>query len=1097
MSVRVAMGAVSRSATGATGALLRRAKSTAAPMARPEWDELGEMSYDSHKAKDVMKLNPQVARLQAAKAVPTTVTQKNRKYWKRSPKIPAVSDDVHPLLGNFLDAKKHTLSERAALKEAARCLKCADAPCEKSCPTQIDVKSFISSISTKNYYGAAKAIFSDNPVGISCGMVCPTSDLCVGGCNLAAVEEGPINIGGLQHFTTEQFAKMQIPQIRDPSAVPADQLPASYHQPIALLGCGPSSITCATFLGRLGYTDVTVFEKEEYVGGLSTSEIPGFRLPYSAVEVEVQQMKDLGVKVVTGKSVGKDLSVESLRADGYKAVFVGIGVPDPVRTSHFDGLTEGKGFYTSKGFLPKAATASKPGMSSCSSKLPKLHGNVIVLGAGDTAFDCATTAFRCGARKVYMAFRKGFTGIRAVPEERELAFEEQVELLPYMAPKKVHLDDSGRIKMLEFARTEELDDGSWVTDDEQTACVRADFIISAFGSELNDCEVSQALSPLEFNKWGLPDVNPLTGGTSEIDVFAGGDIAGHAKTTVESANDGKIASWQMHRYLQGLHDTEVPEDPQLPAFYTPIDEVDISVDIAGLKFPNPFGLASAPPTTSAPMCRRAIEAGWGFVVSKTYGLDKDIVTNVSPRIVRGSTSGHNYGPGQGSFLNIELISEKTHTYWEKAIREFAADRAAGKVPPGIFIASIMSAYIEEDWKTLAREAALAGADALELNLSCPHGMGEKGMGLACGENPELVEGICRWVKEAAIGPDGKPIPVFAKLTPNVTNIVSIAAAAKAGGADGVTATNTVSGLMSLKADGAAWPQVGSEKRTTYGGVSGNAIRPIALKAVASIARALPGFPILATGGCDSADVGLQFIQAGAHAVQVCSAVQNQDYTVINDYNTGLQALLYLKARPDLQGWDGQSEPTPKHQKGKKVVAPTESIKPFFGHFETSRVKQLSMERKESGNVMTLESVSPLKTSRVDPATQVPSVGDVIANSIGQIGSWSDLSQTEQAVAVIDTDMCINCGKCYMTCNDSGYQAIQFDGETHLPHITDDCTGCTLCVSVCPINDCIKMVDRDGPYLPDRGTDFFDGATSADADAAAAAAKEVYRKNRGF
>lgn len=193
------------------------------------------------------------------------------------------------------------------------------------------------------------------------------------------------------------------------------------------------------------------------------------------------------------------------------------------------------------------------------------------------------------------------------------------------------------------------------------------------------------------------------------------------------------------------------------------------------------------------MCRRALESGWGFIISKTYGLDKDIVTNVSPRIVRGETSGHHFGPGQGSFLNIELISEKTHTYWERAIREFVADRAAGK-SKGVFVASIMSAFIEEDWKALASQAALAGADALELNLSCPHGMGEKGMGLACGENPDLVEHICRWVKEAAVNADGQPIPVFAKLTPNVTNIVTIAQAARRGGADGVTATNTVSGV---------------------------------------------------------------------------------------------------------------------------------------------------------------------------------------------------------------------------------------------------------------------------------------------------------------
>lgn len=107
------------------------------------------------------------------------------------------------MLKNFDDIKRTTLSERGALKEAARCLKCADAPCQKSCPTQLDIKSFITSISNKNYYGAAKAILSDNPLGLTCGMVCPTSDLCVGGCNLHASEEGPINIGGLQQFATD------------------------------------------------------------------------------------------------------------------------------------------------------------------------------------------------------------------------------------------------------------------------------------------------------------------------------------------------------------------------------------------------------------------------------------------------------------------------------------------------------------------------------------------------------------------------------------------------------------------------------------------------------------------------------------------------------------------------------------------------------------------------------------------------------------------------------------------------------------------------------------------------------------------------------
>lgn len=876
------------------------------------------------------------------------------------------------------------------------------------------------------------------------------------------------------------FTKMRIPQVRDPNGIPSDQLPASYDAPIALVGCGPASISCASFLGRLGYKNVTVFEKDEFVGGLSSSEIPGFRLPYSGVKAEVDFMKDLGVKVVHGKALGTDFTLESLRAEGYKGIFVGVGAPNPVIAPEFEGLTEADGFYTSKGYLPKVAAASKPGMSEISSfsKLPRLHGNVIVLGAGDTAFDCATSALRCGARRVFLAFRKGMTGIRAVPEETELARHEQCEFLPFHQPTKVHTDpETGKVTMLEFARTYQDDEDNWVTDEDQVSMLKADFVISAYGSELNDDAVISAMEPLEFNRWGLPEVDDATGQTSEADIFGGGDIVGIAKTTVESTNDGKIASWGLHKHLQSLEGIDVGDEIVLPAFHTEIDTVDLSVEICGLTFPNPFGLASAPPTTSAPMCRRALEEGWGFVVSKTYGLDKDIVTNVSPRIVRGATSGHTYGPGQGSFLNIELISEKTHTYWARAISELAADRAAGTAPDGVFIASVMAAYIKEDWQQLAKEAAMAGADALELNLSCPHGMGEKGMGLACGQNPELVEGICRWVKEAAVGPNG-PIPVFAKLTPNVTNIVDIAQAAHRGGADGVTATNTVSGLMSLDHSGDAWPKIGTEKKTTYGGVSGNAVRPIALKAVSAIARAMPGFPILATGGCDSGDVGLQFLHAGAHAVQVCSAVQNQDFSVINDYNSALRAMLYMKSREDLQSWNGQSEPTPKHQVGKHQLVDSQGGQlPYFGHFQKQR-QAMQAEITAPGNepsVKTMDTAQAISNNRPTPPSTlpVPTINQVIGRSLGQIGRWDELSQSEQVVAVVDPDLCINCGKCYMTCNDSGYQAITFDEKTHIPEITEDCTGCTLCVSVCPVMDCIEMVERDGPYIPKRGAPFLD------------------------
>ncbi|XP_065566946.1 dihydropyrimidine dehydrogenase [NADP(+)]-like isoform X2 [Artemia franciscana] len=1016
------------------------------------------LSKDLPDIENLLALNPKVKPY--ASFVPSAETKVNKKHWKRNDDRKCGSCGPAPLFKNFDDIKHTTLSERGALREALRCLKCADAPCQKSCPTQLDVKSFISSISTKNYYGAAKAIFSDNPLGLTCGMVCPTSDLCVGGCNLYAAEEGPINIGGLQQFATDIFKQMRIPQIRPPDL--PEVMPPSYSSKIALIGCGPASISCATFLARLGYSDVTIFERNEYVGGLSSSEIPQYRLPFDVVDFEVELMKDLGVKIIHNKRLSvEDLTLQGMKDDGYKAVFLGIGLPNGKRDPIFKDLTEDMGFFTSKDFLPKVSAGSKPNMCACKQSLPNLHGSVIVLGAGDTAFDCATSSLRCGAKRVFVVFRKGFTNIRAVPEEMELAREEKCEFLPFMSPRKVNVKN-GRIVSMEFCRTEQLDDGTWIEDEDQTIKLKADFVISAFGSGLFDENVKNALAPLKMNRWGVPEVNPMTMETSEPWVFCGGDIAGVAETTVESVNDGKTASWFIHKYLQSLYNISVPQEPKLPQFYTPIDLVDISVEMCGLRFINPFGLASAPPTTTSAMIRRAFEAGWGFALTKTFSLDKDLVTNVSPRIVRGSTTSHNYGPGQGAFLNIELISEKTKAYWLKSVTELKAD-----FPKHIVIASIMCSFDENDWKTLAKEAEDAGSDALELNLSCPHGMGEKGMGLACGQDPYLVENICKWVRSTV------KIPFFAKLTPNVTNIVDIAKAAYQGGADGVTATNTVSGLVTVKADSTSWPAVGKDKRTTYGGVSGNAIRPIALRAVSAIAKALPGFPILATGGIDSADAGLQFLQCGASVLQVCSSVQNQDFTVISDYITGLKTLVYLKSL-DLPEWDGQSPPTPRHQKGKpvpKIFDVIDKHLPSFGPYQHERERQIA-EAKTKEDILEaiIEKARPGHTTK----GPIPAIKDLIAQAIDKIGPYKDLNNKEQVVALIDEEMCINCGKCYMTCNDSGYQAIVFDPKTHLPRVTKDCTGCTLCASVCPIIDCIRMVPREDPYIPKRGVPVANG-----------------------
>uniref|UniRef100_A0A183C1C3 Dihydropyrimidine dehydrogenase [NADP(+)] n=1 Tax=Globodera pallida TaxID=36090 RepID=A0A183C1C3_GLOPA len=913
----------------------------------------GNYSKDSPDIESLLALNPRVQH--NATLRPSAETKLEKQRWKRNANKSCGSCLEKQYENDFRDIKHTTLSERGALREAMRCLKCADAPCQKKLLWRCSTNLFGQSIGTY------------------------------------LRDEGAINIGGLQQFATEVFMKMNIRQIVSPEVEQCRN--AAHGEPVALFGCGPASISCATFLARLGYTDVTVYEKESFVGGLSSSEIPQFRLPYNVVDFEIQLAKDINVKIVTGRSLHRDdLSLEKLQKQGVKAVFIGIGMPEPKRAPMFKGLSPTNGFYTSKDFLPLVAKASKSGMCNCArTQLPRLSGRVLVLGAGDTAFDCATSALRCGAHKVSVVFRKGFTSIRAVPEEMEAAREEKCEFMPFMAPRKINVKD-GRIVSMEFVKMEQELDGKWGEDDGQLLTLRADWVISAFGSDLLDENVKFSLNPLKFNSHGLPMVDSNTQQSSLPWVFLGGDIAGVAETTVESVNDGKTAAWHMHRYLQSLHGHQIDELPKLPLFYTPIDSINLSVDLCGIRFEHPFGLASAPPTTTGAMCRRAFEQGWAFVLTKTFGMDKDLVTNVSPRIVRGTTSGPIYGPAQGSFLNIELISEKSAEYWLTCVRELKRD-----FPKKVIIASIMASFNQQDWDFLASRSEEAGADALELNLSCPHGMGERGMGLACGQHPEMVRQISEWVRAAV------KIPFFVKMTPNITDVRVLAQAAKDGGADGVTAINTVSGLMDLRADGTAWPNVGKTKLTTYGGMSGSAIRPIALRAVSAIANALPGFPILATGGIESAETGLQFLSAGATVLQVCSAVQNQDFTVVHDYVSGLRALLYLNGIRALSNWDGQSPPVDKHQKGKQLLAQKAHLPPL-GYFREQRYQ---LEKKMLAQKDLFEE-NDFFAKRPDNEPQyVPQLKDVIGKALDKIGAYGEMDNSDQVVAVIDDDLCIN------------------------------------------------------------------------------------------
>ena len=249
--------------------------------------------------------------------------------------------------------------------------------------------------------------------------------------------------------------------------------------------------------------------------------------------------------------------------------------------------------------------------------------------------------------------------------------------------------------------------------------------------------------------------------------------------------------------------------------------------------------------------------------------------------------------------------------------------------------------------------------------------------------------------------------------------------------------------------------------------------------ISAVAKDMPGFPIMATGGCDSADAAMQFLQCGASVVQISSSIQNQDFTLISDYESGLRTLLYMASdRENFGDWEGQSAPRPD-AKGAIIGRGL----PKFGPYKEERRKLVHEEIKKKGVVLsggiTPSHVDTSKppTSRKDlehfPAAtldpcQAKPIDAHIGAALPRIGAWNDLDGAAQVVAVVDEELCINCGKCVMTCNDTAYQAIEFDPKTHIPHVTDKCTGCTLCASVCPIPNCITMVYRNAPYAPDRG-----------------------------
>jgi dihydroorotate dehydrogenase subfamily 1 len=321
----------------------------------------------------------------------------------------------------------------------------------------------------------------------------------------------------------------------------------------------------------------------------------------------------------------------------------------------------------------------------------------------------------------------------------------------------------------------------------------------------------------------------------------------------------------------------------------------LQTTVNGLKLPNPFVIGSGPPGTNANVIGKAFDEGWGAVICKTVSLDSTKVVNVQPRYarLRSRESGEIYG-----WENIELISDRPFDTWIKEFKE-----VKNKYPEGILIASIMEEFNKDAWQEIVGRCEEAGVDAFELNMSCPHGLPERKMGAAMGENPDILREVCGWVMEVA------KRPVWAKMTPNVTHIEDPTRASLHAGCDGIAAINTIRSVLGVDLE-TLRPEPSVEGYTTPGGYSCQAVMPIALRMCMEVAQVIkkefPGRTLSGIGGIETGNDAAQFILLGCDTVQVCTGVMKFGYPIIKPMTEQLLAFMEKHKFERLEDFKGHT-----------------------------------------------------------------------------------------------------------------------------------------------------------------------------------------------
>ena len=452
-------------------------------------------------------------------------------------KVPMPEQDPNVRNKNFLEVAMG-YTEEMAMEEASRCLNCKHKPCVSGCPVNVRIPEFVAKVAEGKFEEAYEIITSTNSLPAISGRVCPQENQCEGKC-VRGIKGESVSIGRLERFCADYHMKHS-----DAKAVK----PQSNGKKVAVVGAGPSGLTCAGDLAKKGY-EVTVFEAFHTAGGVLVYGIPEFRLPKAIVKKEVENLQDLGVEVKTNMVIGRVLSVDELFEMGYKAIFIGSGAGLP----SFMGI-EGEdliGVYSANEYLTRT-NLMKAYLEDYDTPIIKSK-SVAVVGGGNVAMDAARCAKRLGAKNVYIVYRRGMEEMPARKEEVHHAMEEGIIFKNLNNPVKILGDENGRVKAMECIEMElgEPDASGRrkpIAKEGSNFELPVDTVIMSIGTSPNPL-IRSTTPGLDTNKRGCLVVNEDTMQTTREGVYAGGDAVTGAATVILAMGAGKQAAQSIDEYL--------------------------------------------------------------------------------------------------------------------------------------------------------------------------------------------------------------------------------------------------------------------------------------------------------------------------------------------------------------------------------------------------------------------------------------------------------------------------------------------------------------------------------------------------------------------